>query len=210
MILYHLDREDSFPSDPSKQSISPFETNNTLEADEFFRSVYPKGISKVGERYLNTFDVDLSDPPHALITCENFRIYTIEYIFEIVRAFYFPDCPSRFASLFACKTIDDVRSWYGYLIRDKHDVDMSKATVKKIETPEKPFAADSSWRDMPLSLKSGDISYPVFNPFAYHMWAKHYWNGDTTASPRLEFLCRLPVTVVDTLPVSELINGTAY
>lgn len=210
MILYHLDRNDTFPCKHSEQLIYPVETTNTYEADEFFRSIYPKGISTVGKRYLDSFYEELSAPLKAIDTYNNARVHTIEYVFEMVRLFHFPNRPSRFTSLFACKDIKGVKMWYNYLVQNKHDINMSKATIKKIKTSQKTFTGDAFWRDQPLTLESDGNKLPVFSPFAYHMWAIHYWNGDSTNSPRPEVLCELPVDVIDSFPVPDFFSRFPY
>lgn len=203
MIVYHLDRKNSFPSDPSLQLSHPIDTINTKEANIFFNSAYPKGFSYTGLRYANPFDVKLSDYNSSKATFENFRIFTIEYVFEIVRMFHFPQCPSRFTSLFACREKKDVKCWYEIL--SKNSMDTSNTTVKIIETSNSFFIGDSSWRDKRQNLITEEHSepFPIFSPFAYHEWAKYYWSGYLSENPKYEVLCELPVTVLDSIPYSS-------
>ncbi|MBO5208032.1 MAG: DUF2441 domain-containing protein [Lachnospiraceae bacterium] len=201
MILYHLDRQNTLPTDKSKQLSFPIDTRNTLEANTLFNSLYPNGISKTGERYLNPFDIRLDTLESSKNTCANFRIYTIEYVFEMVRLLHFPHFPSRLTSLFACRCPEDVVHWYNILC--KNSMDTSNATVKIIETSNKTFIGDSFWRDDLLTLKVDAARQSVFSPFAYHEWAKKYWNGVTSASPSIEVLCELPVTVIESIPYSS-------
>lgn len=206
MILYHLDRTNTFPSDPSKQLISLSEVNNTPEAKRFFKSMYPNGINNVGKRYLNPFDEDLSDLTPAIKTYNNSRVYTIEYVFEMVRLLDFPHLPSRFTSLFACENASNIKLWYDSLNNT------SNAIVKKIEVPEGNFiCCDAGWRDAPFNLISDDkTERPIFNPFSYHVLAKKYWNGQFTSSPKPEFLCQLPVSVLDSEPVSDFLDRLVH
>lgn len=201
MILYHLDRQNTFPTDKSKQLSIPINTPNTLKANILFNSLYSNGISKVGALYLSPFTIQLDTPEDSKNTCENFRIYTIEYVFEMVRLLHFSHLPSRFTSLFACQSPEDIKYWYDILRRNPMDI--SNAVVKIIETSNKTFVADSFWRDRLLSQKIGTDSQAVFSPFAYHEWAKNYWNGIHSDSPSLEVLCELPVTVIDTISLSS-------
>ena len=112
MKFYHLDRSNTFPNEPSKQLSFPIETHNTLEADQYFNLLYAQGIGKLGERYLNPFDEKMSTWNEATETCRNFKIYTIEYVFEMVRLMHFQSLPSRFVSLFACQDIEGLMFSY--------------------------------------------------------------------------------------------------
>lgn len=202
MILYHLDRQNTFPNNSNEQLIHPIETMNVTEANNFFNSEYPNGISYQGKRYLNPFDIRHDTLKESEVTCSNYNIYTIEYVFEMVRLLYFSDRPSRFTSLFACKTMKDAKRWYDILKPNlKHSCHV---TVKKIETNGKIFIADSFWRDDKFYLN--DIQHQVFSPFAYHEWARKYWKGDFSTQPVLEVLCELPVTVLESIPISKCFN----
>ncbi len=114
MRFYHLDRLDELPSQATEQLLT-HNTQNTLGAEDIFKKLYPGGLSKTGERYLNPFDVDTSNFDSIKRTCENYRIYCIEYALEAVRQLHFAYLPSRFESLFACKTKKDVDLWANIL-----------------------------------------------------------------------------------------------
>ncbi len=201
MILYHLDRLNTFPSELDRQIIYPIRTNNLSEANTLFESFYTKGISKTGERYLNVFTVDKT-----VDAFENLRIFTIEYIFETVRLEHFPQLPSRFTSLFACQAKEDVVLWYNTL--KPNTTSISDATVKVIETSGATFVADSFWRDNKLILNSEDGSQlEVFNPFAYYIRAQKYWTGERSTNCHPEILCELPVNVLDSIPISNFIGS---
>lgn len=210
MIFYHLDRLNTFPIETNKQLLQPNGTQNTDAANLLFQSLFQNGISKQGERYLNPFDEKLGNYKDAKDTYNNCKIYTVEYVFEIVRMIHFPDCPSRFTSLFACQTKRDVKLWYDLLRGNK--MNFSKTTIKKIETTGKTFICDSYWRDYSLDLKdkNGNVLSPVFSPFAYHEFAKNYWSGKQTNTPRMEVLCELPVTVIESVPISDYLNGNTH
>lgn len=205
MILYHLDRLNIFPNEMSKQLSFPVETHNTLEADQYFNRLYTRGIGKLGERYLNPFDEKEANLDEATNTCKNFKIYTIEYVFEMVRLMHFQSLPSRFVSLFTCQDIEGLKLWYELL--KNNGTDMSNATIKIIETQGKTHICDAQWRDMPLTMEcDNNARIPMFNPFAYHEWAKRYWNGEYTNAPRIEVLCELPVTVVKCISMYDFFN----
>ncbi len=209
MRFYHLDRLNTFPVHPAEQLL-PLKTRNTLGAEDIFNQLYPQGMSKTGERYLNPFDVDTSDYDSIKQTCENYRIYSIEYILEVVRLLHFVRLPSRFESLFACERKEDVITWTDIL--SQNSMDMTNATVKIIEASNDFFVGDSAWRDMPLTLmrklENGQNNrIPVFSPFAYHYWAVQYWSGIRTEHPKVEVLCRLPVRVLDNIPLSKFLGG---
>ncbi len=206
MRFYHLDRMNTFPSQSAEQLL-PLKTSNTLGAESIFNQLYPNGISKTGERYLNPFDIDTSNLEQ---TCENYRIYSIEYALEVVRLMRFAHLPSRFESLFACERKEDVRTWACTL--SQNSMDSTNATVKIIETTNDFFIGDSTWRDQSLTLKR-KLEYGqedrslVFSPFAYHYWAIQYWSGICTNTPMKEVLCRLPVRVLDSVPLAEFLGG---
>jgi len=208
MHFYHLDRLNTFPAQPTEQLL-PLKTHNTLGAEGIFNRLYPAGMSKTGERYLNPFDVDTSNYDSIKRTCENYHIYSIEYALEVVRLLHFTYLPSRFESLFACERKEDVIAWADIL--SQNSMDIANATVKVIETSNDFFIGDSAWRDQPLTLKQElengqDYYRPVFSPFAYHYWAIQYWSGIRTDAPKLEVLCRLPVHVVDSVLLSEFLR----
>lgn len=209
MICYHIDRQNTFPEQPDQQLLHT-KTANTDGANAIFKKLYPKGISKTGERYLNPFDVKTLSYEDIRQTCENYRIYSIEYALEVVRLLQFKCHPSRFTSLFACEQEEDVRTWAKILSRNS--MDMTHATVKTIEITNGYFIGDSAWRDEPLKLvqqlENGEEKRtPAFSPFAYHYWAIQYWLGKQTREPRTEVLCRLPVLVLNSLPLVEFLGG---
>lgn len=204
MILFHLDRQNTFPSDKAKQLSYPINITNTTAANNLFRTIYPHGISKTGERYLSYFDVRSETFEQSKETCFNYRIYTIEYIFETVRSFLFPERPSRFTSLFACSDPKGIKYWYELL--KNNTMDTSKASVKIIEPSGITFTADSYWRDEPVSLSSSHMDWSTFSPFVYHERAKQYWRGKFTDHPSIEVLCELPVTVCENIPLQTFLN----
>lgn len=65
-------------------------------------SLFPTGFSSHGERYFlqSGQDARLAEP-------------NIELIWEYVRRSFFSHLPSRFVSMFACRTPDDARAWRG-------------------------------------------------------------------------------------------------
>lgn len=70
-----------------------------------------EGVSRFGSNYLDS--VPIADPyafppPRA---SADIRDLLIEYCFESVRRKHFPACPSRFQSLFACASLEDVSLW---------------------------------------------------------------------------------------------------
>lgn len=207
MILYHLDRQNTFPSDVNKQLLFPDKMNNIPEAHLFFQNIYPHGISRTGIRYLNSFEIQTTTLKQSQQTCENFRIYTIEYAFEIVRLLHFPHLPSRFTSLFACPDASSIKDWYERL--KNNQMDASNASVKVIETSGTTFTADTRWRDAPLILETDNKQQlQIFNPFAYHELAKQYWSGKPYDDniPHIEILCELPVMVLESIPLTEFLN----
>ncbi len=202
MILYHLDRDNSFPREKDKQLIKLMEIKNIDEVKIEFSKKYIHGISNLGYKYLSFFDEDYCSMKD---TYENFRIYTIEYIFEMVRTLYFSNLPSRFTSLFACKTKDEIKRWYDVLVNDEKN--FPNISIKIISTDRKTLTCDTYWRDG-IQITYNDSS--VFSPFAYQEYATNYWRGIKSNTPRMEVLCELPVTVIDSIPISDFLNDNTY
>lgn len=145
-----------------------------------FKKIYPNGISRNGKLYLNPFYIDKGKVDSIDRILNNYRTFTIEYVFEMVRQMYYPMLPSRFVSLFACKSEEDVTFWYNLL--KGNEMDASNTVVKKIEIlEENTFICDSAWRDKQLVLDNGE----VFSPFAYHELAKCYWAKEITEEPHM-------------------------
>lgn len=200
MILYHLDRENSFPTKKDEQFIKPSKILNIDEVKNQSNQEYVHGISNHGDKYLSFFDENYDSMEE---TYNNFRIYTIEYIFEMVRRLYFPNLPSRFTSLFACKTKDEIMCWYDVLTHNKQKY--PNITIKIISTDRKTLICDTYWRDgISNLLFYNDRS--VFSPFAYHEYAINYWKGIKGKKPRMEVLCELPVTIIESIPYSDFIS----
>ncbi len=206
MMFFHIDRLGTFPQKKEEQRIPTQNTYNTREAERMFEMLYPNGVNKMGHLYLSPFDIDMSGSG-INGTLENHRIFTIEYAFEMVRLLRFPELPSRFQSLFACQAEQDVCDWYN-ILKENH-YDMSRAVVKIIETDD-CFVADAAWRDKRLEINGSSeigkhVKYTVFSPFAYHAWAYDYWSGKPTSNPKIEVLCRLPVSVIGSVPIAEFL-----
>jgi hypothetical protein len=129
--------------------------------------LFPLGVSSHGERYFLSAaqDARLADP-------------YIELIWEYVRRACFPERPSRFTSVFACRTPEDARCW-------RADFGQRDDPIWHVQSTE-GFVAD-----MALLAQGGSI-LQVSNR------AHLYWRGDT--HPEIEtfweYLLRPPATVV--------------
>ncbi len=208
MVFYHIDRSGAFPENAEDQlhqaKAGSMLTKNTVEANKLFESLYPQGIGQLGERYLDVFDDDISALEKAELTRNNFRVFTIEYIFEIVRLIKFPQWPSRFTSLFACKYPKDVMLWYDMLKENTPDIDKSIVRMVEVE-PGKYFVGDAFWRDQQLTFDER----PVFSPFAFHCLAEQYWAGcqhPGSENSKWEVLCKLPVAVKTSVPIVDFLR----
>lgn len=200
MKFYHLDRIGTLQNGTLVQSTPTFNALNAY-VNANIPKFYPSGISKTGERYLSPFDIDVTDLQHAKDTIFNAQVFMIEYIFETVRKTNFPNCPSRFTSLFACKDLYSIKKWFNIL--STNNMDCTNAHVLKIRPKGRIFIADSVWRDESLSINGKS----VFSTFAYEEFAINYWSGISTKNPIYEVLCELPVEIIKSIPYDSNLDG---
>ena len=111
MKLYHVDRSNELQENQIIQLNKVFFKSDT-ELCNLFDSLFPNGISRHGELYLNDF---FTFPPNEYpIFClkddlEKMGIHVSENLLELYRRANFPEIPSRFTSMFALKNIDDLK-----------------------------------------------------------------------------------------------------
>lgn len=114
MRAFHIDHEFRLSGNGELLTLSnnfpfPWYTHDIRElCDDLFDG---QGVSGFGANFLDS--VPIADPfsfppPRA---SSDVRNLLIEYCFEVVRRKHFLQCPSRFQSLFACASLEDVASW---------------------------------------------------------------------------------------------------
>ncbi len=210
MRFFHIDRQNTLPEsgDVKLLPLNHLETYSCPKTMHFFRGTYCN-INQMGKLYLNPLDVNISDFNTLCSSCYNALVFAAEYAFESVRLAYFPTLPSRFSSIYACESKENVRFWCQQL--GLNNFSASTATVKIIEARHY-FYADAMWRDGAFDFtkfqKPEDNPFlGFFSPFDYHVRAHSYWNGEKTDFPKMEVLCALPITIVCSVPLVEFLSG---
>jgi hypothetical protein len=136
------------------------------ELQTHVNSLFPQGVTSHGERYL----LRAETPANGVNS-------VIELLFEYVRRSQFPKCPSRFQSIFACKTIEEAEAF-----KNQHGTPDS--LIWEVEAS-KGFRVDMKF----LTLQ-GSLLILSYN-------AARYWEGlPSDANPFWEFLLTPPVKVV--------------
>lgn len=170
MKIYHIDRSKSLRE------------GMTLTLDSF-------GTSEHGRNYWGS--VDIGKP-------ERFKDFLVEHIFEEVRLRSFPDKPSRFKSLFACRP-EDVDLWIKKLSASP-DV-----PIWEIETQSAQLF-DAGFLDC-FRVTDGEINFGNIERCAIMYWggamiadikdfSKGYQLGFFSGfSPLPEYLIPLPIRV---------------
>ena len=122
MKLYHLDRAGTLDVSKDIELMKPPYGANweTLQNSHFLDS-FPAGLSKHGLHYLEFVQRQVS-PQNInmflkiqtnfisdILSEESNKI--LEYEYELVRQLHFPNCPSRFTSLFTVKSPSEFENW---------------------------------------------------------------------------------------------------
>lgn len=130
---------------------------------------HPSGLSQHGITYMASKQQE--------VTRGNTQI---ESMLEYERILHFSGLPSRFESLFACDTEENLRLW-----------------LQKLKGPTKPMIWEIDIEHKNFLLL--DTSLINFNnqPLIHATLMSHqYWSGHFSASPLPELLVQLPVTIV--------------
>jgi hypothetical protein len=135
---------------------------------------FPRGLSQFGLVYL----CENSQPkPQVLIYREG--------LLEEIRRQHFPDRPSRFQSLFACRTPEEA-------IAMQREMKCEEATLWEVQS-NNAFICDMYFTNiMPRSLSA-------LSRRAKEEWVDMlhcYWRGEASENPNWECLLPLPVVVV--------------
>lgn len=169
----------------SANSLFPFHvitlrhhTPKQPELAGFLNQIYPEGLSKHGYNYL--YNPALFDDNH-----QRDKAFLIGLIFELVRRSDFPEKPSRYQSLFACREISEVKQFRELLARERGDDGIRIAPIYEVRN-EKPVHLG----DMRLLDSNGPI-------LDIYRRAYLYWSGESLAytngeEPFWEILIPLP------------------
>lgn len=147
---------------------------NDPEVRKTIIKLFPNGISQHGINYLNQ---DFISP---LLNNVYYiqHILMIEATFEYIRQIKFNNLPSRFESVFACKTLEEALKYkQGYR-------EVSSAKIYKI-TGDLVFEADMNL------LKMGHCI------LGNYTMAEKYWNGEVSENPFMEVLLKGNVKVIE-------------
>lgn len=175
-----MDRFNKLPLGEINLDMNCFGESNS-GAIACYRDFFPNGISMAGYAYLMPTHKD------SVILFESIA----ETIFEYVRRIYFNEKPSRYQSIFACETMEDVKNWDRYFNCNGNFI------VKKLEF-ESCFKGDIAWRDHALVVSDGNGNVcNGFNTALLYSCAKQYWSGVISPNPRLELVIPLPVLVLE-------------
>lgn len=146
------------------------------DVKDLIDNFYPNGISNHGLQYLyNKFNF-VQDFNNDYFVSYN---GVMEGIFELIRLLKFSDCPSRFTSIFACKTFEDA-------LKFKFENCNNTGDIYKVSS-KKYFKADMNL------LKIGSI------PSSF-LFAEKYWSGEGSKAPFWEYLLEDPVKIIEKLP----------
>ena len=128
--------------------------------------LFPEGVSSHGNQYfLNSKSNPMLSAPQT------------ELIVEYVRRACYPQCPSRFQSLFAVETIQQAQQF-----RQKYDGDSGSIWQIEVDTTQ-IFKADMNLLGVGASI--------LVSSFAAH----EYWKGNMSSDPFMEYLVQLPVII---------------
>jgi hypothetical protein len=131
---------------------------------EHLDSLFPDGVSNHGDRHLVTENAATDLEPN------------IELVFEYVRRAQFPHRPSRYQSVFACRTVEDV-------VLFRNEFGQPSDSIWLLEADD---AFDTDMRFLTLGGSALVVSW----------FAQRYWQGDESDMPLRECLLVPPVTVV--------------
>ena len=171
MIVYHVDR-DKCLKERQKISLQSFEPlKNCLE-----QQMSPDGLSRHGIHYINEHLQCIEN------NCPEY--YVMEYELELIRRCFFPECPSRFQSLFAIKDLVQLEKWDGIF--------SSQDIVWEIEIEDGAFIElDSNLLIPALKKKTSDDTGWYFSPDDSFSYGYLYWQKQKTKNPREELLVPL-------------------
>ncbi len=180
--FFHVSRLGKLPAklslDGKVPDFAALRTDNYFNEKQYQEAIdrfLPNGISKQGENYLfkplEYFKINDN---------ENSVTYSpvIEMVFELVRQLHFANLPSRYASLFAWKTIEEAYEFIKYH-GGNHDCIIYKISACNF------FKADMNLVRLGYSAAAG---YTIANS---------YWKGIASENPKWEYLLSYPIQIID-------------
>lgn len=189
LIYYHIDRTHSLSEGKLITLNNNFQTNNP-NGQILIDKMFPSGISKHGEHYLNDsvyyFASSLSCLDNIFNSNTQNSIFFTEYTFELIRRIYFSNKPSRFTSLFAIEKLEDLKYWPEIYSKD--------TPVFEITTENKLAIFDGNYLKGGLAFSNNPL-YQGFSASLNFEQALNYWSGKQSNSPKPEVLLSLPVTI---------------
>lgn len=152
--------------------------------------MFPYGISKHGEHYLNDsvyyFGSSMSWLDDLFNSNTQNSIFFTEYSFELIRRIYFSDKPSRFTSIFAIEKLEDLKYWSEIYSKD--------TPVFEITTEKNLAIFDGNYLKGGLALSNNPL-YQGFSASLNFEQALNYWSEKQSNSPKPEVLLPLPVRI---------------
>jgi|ThiBiot_500_plan_2_1041550.scaffolds.fasta_scaffold62392_1 hypothetical protein len=138
--------------------------------------LFPAGLTRHGKHYFLNHSLLVHTPEGIVPFVPHLPV--IELTVELVRRLYFPERPSRFASIFAWKSLNEAKLF---------QKEFGGEQILQLE-------ADASFcGDMDLLFLGGSGVGAI-------QFAMKYWRGESSSSPRLEYLLIPPVRVISAVP----------
>ena len=98
------------------------------------------------------------------------------------------NCLSRFQSIFALESVDEFQSW--------PELTDGPYRIFEIEVSYLPQHFDSMWLRGGMTFCSTENNWHFgFSPAKNAEIAFHYWSGDLSDTPRIEYLLSAPVRI---------------
>lgn len=174
-IAYHIDRTCSLQTG-MKIELDDNYFNDACQENPFFAHLFSKGLSRHGIRYLEGFNPNVSH-------IADLNSYLIEVEFELIRAIYFNHVTSRFQSLFAIPSLDDLSKW-PILTSGSYSIFEIEYDETKIKVFDANFLGNGI-NPFGITYKPWDNFYNAYN----------YFSGKMSDNPTRELALPLPVTI---------------
>ena len=178
MIAYHI-THDTVEINQICELLDPDLSIIRDDMKHIITDIYPEGLSRWGN-YLY--------PQRS--NAQNAGMMVYETIYEYERRLNFPDLPSRFQSIFATKSIEDLKIWL-----PTFQARNIPFFIWKIDT------LDSSVIELDSNyLAGGDVfGLQAFSPVLTSFAANKYWKGSMTDNPRKELLVSPKIKFIENI-----------
>lgn len=183
MDFYHIDKDNSLLVGETL-SLIPFDRiSNAPTRVDISKLNILDGLSHHGQKYLCSVLNRYSDKNST----------DIELVFELIRQLYFPNCISRFQSIFCCPSIDDLQKFWWDIATSSYC-----SHIVTMSVPDGCYSKhDASF------LNLGGHNGHCYSNLVSIERAFHYWNGDMSSNPQIEYLVKLPVTITQSISVID-------